>query len=170
MDEQFTLPDECCYRKSAAAAAPFLTVKGRGESWCVSRKVSTQETRVARGKDAGVAGKFAQMQMQQYQQLVGQQRELLAKEQLSRHQQIVQWIEQLEQRGEEGLHLVQQQKLLKENLSGLQERVYFAQSEWEQQFSDLKEEVLQVQTNTSYDVSLVKEELLCSQQEIGWSQ
>lgn len=115
--------------------------------------------------------KFAQMQLQQHQKLVEQQRELLeaqAKEQLSRHQHMVQRMEQLEQRqGVEEQHLVREQEQLKEHISGLQEQVHLASSEREQRFSELKEEVRQAQSIAKHEVSMMKEELLCSQQELG---
>ena len=118
--------------------------------------------------------KFSQMQLQQHQRLVAEQRELLetqATEQLSRYQQVVQRLEQLEQKqGEREQHLVQDQKGLREHLYDLQERVDLAKSDCEQRFADLREEVDLLRNTTKRDVSSMREELHCAQQELGHAQ
>ena len=114
---------------------------------------------------------FAQMQQQQHQQVMTEYRQLMqtqAKEQLSRHELLVQQLGQLEQRqGQEGRELVEKQAELREDLSGLKDRIDTAQSEEQQRFADLSDQVLAVESRSRKDVGIAKEELQFKQYELG---
>ena len=114
---------------------------------------------------------FGQMQLRQHQQVLTEHCELLqaqTKEQLSQHEHLVQRLGQLERRqGEEEQQLLRRQAELKENIAGLQERMDLAQSEKEQQFTNLREEVFVVDTCTKRDVGMVQEELQIKHKELG---
>ena len=91
-----------------------------------------------------------------------------AKEQLSRHELLVQRLDQLEQRqGEEEQQLVRKQAELKEDIADLRDRIDMSQSEEEQRFTDLKEQVLAVDYRTKNDVGVAREEWHLKQRELG---
>ena len=63
----------------------------------------------------------------------------------------------MEQRdGEKEQHLVQEQKQLEKQISGVQDQVHFSLGSVDKN-SELREEMLLVQCNTKRDVSTVKE-------------